>query len=97
MMESPIGTEFENGERALAWMAEGRHGMEKIVIISSQLCKDFIALLGMLFPNCQIRVVSSRIEAHGEALIPRSLEISNRWGIKANGLMNEGVELSYGS
>jgi len=42
--------------------------MEKIVIISSQPDKDLIALLNMFFPDCEIRVASSRIEALDEAL-----------------------------
>ena len=37
--------------------------MEKIVIISGQPDKGLIALLNMVFPDCEIRVASSRIEA----------------------------------
>lgn len=45
--------------------------MEKIVIVSSQPYKDnpLIALLNTLFPDCEIHVTSSRIEALEEVLI----------------------------
>jgi len=50
--------------------------MEKIVIISSQPDKDLIALLNMLFPDCEIRVASS---ITGKALGDK---VQSLWDIK---------------
>lgn len=55
-------------KEVLAGMAKRMHGMEKIVIISSQLDKSLIVLLNIVFPDCEIRVASSRAEALEEAL-----------------------------
>jgi hypothetical protein len=72
--------------KAARLLVEGKFNMEKIIILTgdSQGNGRLIACLGMLFPECEIQILSRRTESFGH--VPVAPEpISTNKGGKKNG------------